>query len=161
MARGSTSCTCALVLAGAAASRPEDQLATLRSSRGTSRRAASSSCELRSLTAIDWSQEPSALRHEWTRTDPETGERITKLPLGDVVAARQTTLDTLIFDRLAADGTVRRRDVRGGAAGVRAVRSSSCCSSAAGLRVSNVYGGADLSPFDDASDTLFIVAGLA
>ena len=32
---------------------------------------------------------------------------------------------------------------------------------AAGLRIANVYGGADLSPFDDASDTLFVVAGLA
>ncbi len=116
--------------------------------------------EIRSLTAIDWSQEPSALRHEWTRSDPVTGERVTKLQSVSSARARQTTLDTLIFDRLAADGTVRRRILE---VALRAYGrfEFELLLNTAGLRVTNIYGGPDLSPYDDASDTLFVVAELA
>lgn len=113
--------------------------------------------EIRSLTAIDWSQEPGALRHEWTRSDQVTGERITKLHSVSSSRARQTTLDTLIFDRLAADGTVRRRVLE---VALRAYGryEFELLLGTAGLRVTNIYGGSDLSPYDDASDTLFVVA---
>jgi SAM-dependent methyltransferase len=136
---------------------PADQLATLRCVTKHLTPGGVFAAEIRSLTAIDWSHEPSALRHEWTRTDPATGERVTKLHSVTSSPARQTTLDTLIFDRIANDGTVRRRvlDVALRAYGryefeLRLEQ--------AGLRIANIYGAPDLSPYDDSSDTLFVVA---
>lgn len=139
---------------------PADQLATLRSVARHLAPGGVFACEIRSLTAIDWSREPSALRHEWTRTDPATGERVTKLHSATSSPARQTTLDTLIFDRLAADGSVRRRVLE---VALRAYGryEFELLLSAAGLRITNTYGAPDLSPFDDTSDTLFVVAELA
>ncbi len=137
-----------------------DQIATLRSVAKHLAPGGVFATEIRSLTAIDWGQEPSALRHEWTRTDPATGERITKLHSATSSRARQTTLDTLIFDRLAKDGTVRRRvlDVALRAYGRYEFE---LLVQQAGLRVTNIYGAPDLSPYDDSSDTLFVVAELA
>jgi SAM-dependent methyltransferase len=139
---------------------PAGQLATLRAAANHLAPGGVFACEIRSLTAIDWSQEPSALRHEWTRTDPATGERVTKLHSATSAPARQTTLDTLIFDRLAADGTVRRRVLE---VALRAYGryEFELLLNAAGLRITNVYGAPDLSPYDDAGDTLFVVAELA
>ncbi len=139
---------------------PADQIATLRSVGKHLAPGGVFACEIRSLTAIDWSQEPSALRHEWTRTDPATGERVTKLHSATSAPARQTTLDTLIFDRLAADGAVRRRVLE---VALRAYGryEFELLLNAAGLRITNMYGAPDLSPYDDASDTLFVVAELA
>jgi SAM-dependent methyltransferase len=139
---------------------PADQLATLHSVAKHLARGGAFACEIRSLTAIDWSQEPSALRHEWTRTDPVTGERITKLHSATSSPARQTTLDTLIFDRLTHDGAVRRRVLE---VALRAYGryEFELLLESAGLRITHVYGAADLSPFDDTSDTLFVIAELA
>ncbi len=136
---------------------PPDQVATLRSVAKHLAPGGIFACEIRSLTAIDWSQEPSALRHEWTRTDPATGERITKLHSATSAPARQMTLDTLIFDRLAGDGSVRRRVLE---VTLRAYGryEFELLLNAAGLRITNIYGAPDLSPYDDASDTLFVVA---
>ena len=139
---------------------PADQAATLRAVARHLAPGGVFACEIRSLTAIDWGREPSALRHEWTRTDPATGERVTKLHSATSSPARQTTLDTLIFDRVASDGTVRRRvlDVALRAYGRFEFE---LLLNAAGLRIANVYGGPDLSPFDGGGDTLFVVAGHA
>jgi SAM-dependent methyltransferase len=139
---------------------PADQIATLRCVAKHLAPGGVFVAELRSLAAIDWSQEPSALRHEWTRTDPATGERITKLHSVTSSPSRQTTLDTLIFDRLASDGTVRRRilDVALRAYGRYEFE---LLLREAGLRLAQVYGSADLSPFTDESDTMVIVAELS
>lgn len=137
-----------------------DQIATLRCVAKHLAPGGAFVTEIRSLTAIDWSQEPSALRHEWTRSDLATGERVTKLHSATSARARQETLDTLIFDRLAADGSVRRRvlDVALRAYGRYEFE---LLLKEAGLRLANVYGAPDLSPYDDSSDTLFVVAELA
>jgi SAM-dependent methyltransferase len=139
---------------------PADQIATLRCVAKHLAPGGVFVAEIRSLTAIDWSQEPSALRHEWTRTDPATGERITKLHSATSSRSRQMTLDTLIFDRLANDGAVRRRvlDVALRAYGRYEFE---LLLKEAGLRIANIYGAPDLSPYDDSSDTLFVVAELA
>lgn len=138
----------------------DDQIATLRSVAKHLAPGGVFATEIRSLTAIDWSHEPSALRHEWTRTDPVTGERITKLHSATSSRARQATLDTLIFDRITTDGAVRRRvlDVALRAYGRYEFE---LLLQQAGLRVTNIYGAPDLSPYDDSSDTLFVVAELA
>lgn len=116
--------------------------------------------ELRSLTAIDWGQEPSALRLEWHRTDPATGEYITKLHSATSSRSRQTTLDTIVFDRLRRDGAVHRRvlEVALRAFGRYEIE---LLLARAGLRLAHVYGAPDLSPYDDASDSMIIVAEAA
>lgn len=116
--------------------------------------------ELRSLTAIDWSHEPSALRLEWHRTDPATGEYITKLHSATSSRSRQMTLDTIVFDRLRRDGAVHRRVLE------IALRTFGryeieLLLARAGLRLAHIYGDAELSPYDDSSDSMIIVAELA
>jgi SAM-dependent methyltransferase len=116
--------------------------------------------ELRALTAIDWSGDPGTLVHDWTRRDPATGDLVTKLRSTSAAAARQVTLDTIIFDRVGADGVVRRRvlDVTLRAIGRHEIE---LLLTRAGMRLLHVYGAHDLSPYEDASDTMIVVAGRA
>lgn len=115
--------------------------------------------ELRNLTAVDWRPEPSPLVAEWTRADPATGELVTKLRSFRASPARQTTTDVLIFDRLAPDGSIRRRTFEV-TLHVTGRSEMELLLRAAGLRLAAVYGDAALSPFDDASDRMVIVAEL-
>ncbi len=115
--------------------------------------------ELRSLTAVDWSDEPSALRLEWLRPDPAGGGTVAKLSAVEVSRARQLTTSTLIFDRTSADGIVHRRTLEV-TLRVTGRFELELLLERAGLELAAVYGGADLSPFTDASDTMVIVAKL-
>lgn len=114
--------------------------------------------ELRTLRSVDWSGEPSPLRHEWTRPNDANGGTISKFSSMRASPAAQTTTTTLIFDRVAApSGAVRRRtfDVT---LRVFGRFEFELLLREAGLRIAHVYGGTDLSPFDDDSDTMIIVA---
>jgi precorrin-6B methylase 2 len=114
--------------------------------------------ELRTLRSVDWAPpEQAPLAYEWTRTDAATGERITKLSSMRASPADQTTTTTLIFDRLAADGTVRRRtfDVT---LRVFGRQEFELLLAQAGLRLTQIYGDYDLSPLSDDSDTMIVVA---
>jgi SAM-dependent methyltransferase len=114
--------------------------------------------ELRTLRSIDWSPpEQAPLTYEWTRADPATGERVTKLSSMRASPADQTTTTTLIFDRLASNGAVRRRtfDVT---LRVFGQQEFELVLARAGLRVAHVYGDYDLSPLTDDSDTMIVVA---
>lgn len=115
--------------------------------------------ELRSLPAIDWDAEP-VLLYEWTRPDPATGEPITKMRSMSAAPSRQVTIDTVIFDRTGADGTVRRRQIE------VVMRASGrfeveLLLERAGLRLADIYGDTALSPYTDESDSMIIVAELA
>jgi SAM-dependent methyltransferase len=135
----------------------EDQVAALRCVRRHLAKGGVFVTEMRALTAVDWSAEPSPLVADWTRPDPRTGELVTKLRSARASRSTQTTTDVLIFDRVAADRTVRRRTfevtlrVSGRYEMELALRE-------AGLRLSALYGDAGLSPFDDDSDRMIIVA---
>jgi SAM-dependent methyltransferase len=115
--------------------------------------------ELRTLRAVDWSasaRQPALL--EWTKHDPETGDIITKISSLRASIATQTTTTQLIFDRSPRDGgTVRRRafDVTLRVYGVREI---AALIERAGMRVTQMYGGCDLSPLSDDSDTMVVVA---
>ncbi len=137
----------------------EDQLACLRRVAKHLSKGGVFVAELRSLTAVDWSEEPSPLRLEWVRPDPATGQPVTKLSSVTSSRARQLTMFTLMFDRTDAEGVVHRRtfDVTLRATGRYELE---LLLGRAGLRLAAVYGGADLSPFDDDSDTMVIVAEL-
>src|SRR5262249_28282062 len=99
------------------------------------------------------------LLHDGTRVDPATGETVTKLRASSASRAEQTTTNTLIFDRVARDGAVRRRtlDVTLRVSGRFEME---LLLAHAGLRLAAVYGDTDLSPFSGASDTMIIVAEL-
>ncbi len=115
--------------------------------------------ELRSLTAVDWSDQPSALRLEWVRADPAGRGTVAKMSSIAVSRASQLTMTTLIFDRTGADGVVRRRTLE---VTLRATGrfEMELLLARAGLRIESIYGGPDLSPFTDASDTMVVVAKL-
>ncbi len=134
----------------------EDQLACLRSVARHLTTDGRFVAELRSLTAIDWRPEP-ALLYEWTKPDPATGEPITKLRTQAASGARQVTVDTVIFDRVTTDGIVRRRQIE---VAMRAIGRYEIVFllQAAGLRLADVYGDTDLSPYTDASDRMIVVA---
>jgi SAM-dependent methyltransferase len=112
--------------------------------------------ELRSLTAIDWGALPTML-HEWTRPDAATGEPITKWRSVATSPSTQETTDTVMFDRLLADGSVRRRilEVTMRAIGRYEIE---LLLETAGLRLHALYGDYSLSPYDDESDTMVVVA---
>ena len=114
--------------------------------------------QVQPVTGVDWDA-GGAVRLGWTRTDADTGEMISLTRSMTASAARQTTTETLIFDRIGGDGTVRRRtvDVTLRAFGRFEVE---LLLERAGLRLTGVYGGPDLSPFDDASDTMVLVGEL-
>ena len=115
--------------------------------------------ELRTLRSVDWApEEAPALRHEWTRHDDATGETVTKLLSMRASPSRQTTTTTVMFDRAAANGTVRRRALEV-TMRVFGRFEFELLLKEVGLRLLQVYGGTDLSPFTDASDSMVIVAG--
>lgn len=114
--------------------------------------------ELRTIASVDWAPaERSPLSLEWTREDPKTGERITKLSSMRSSPSTQTTTTHLIFDRTASDGSLRRRafDVT---LRVFGRFEFELLLQQAGLRAVQVYGGYDLSPLADDSDTMIFVA---
>jgi SAM-dependent methyltransferase len=114
--------------------------------------------ELRTLRAVDWAPADSTpLNYEWTRTDPATGERVAKLSSMRASAADQTTTSTLIFDRVASDGTVRRCELQVSLR-VFGAHEFAALLARSGLRAAQVYGGYDLSPLTDDSDTMIFVA---
>lgn len=136
----------------------EDALAALRCAARHLAKGGVFVTELRTLRSIDWSPPDQApLTYEWTRTDPRTGERITKLSSMRASPADQRTTTTLIFDRVASDGAVRRRafDVT---LRVFGRQEFALLLAQAGLRVAHVYGDYDLSPLTDDSDTMIVVA---
>jgi hypothetical protein len=91
--------------------------------------------------------------------DPQTGEQVAKMSSVTSSRSRQLTMFTLVFDRTGSDGTVRRRtfDVTLRATGRYEME---MLLERAGLRLAAIYGGTDLSPFTDDSDTMVIVAEL-
>ncbi len=135
----------------------EDQVAALRCVRHHLAKGGAFVTEMRALTAVDWSAEASPLAAEWTRVDPRTGEQVTKMRSARAAASTQTTTDLLIFDRVTAEGAIRRRtfEVTLRATGRYEME---LALREAGLRLSALYGDAALSPFDDHSDRMVVVA---
>jgi hypothetical protein len=136
----------------------EDQIACLRSAARHLAKGGLFVAELRSLTAIDWDAEP-LLLHDWTRPDPDGPGTIMKLRSVSASRSRQVTVDTIIFDRTAPDGAVRRRQIE---VALRAVGRYEIeyLLERAGLRLSALYGDCSLSPYTDESDRMIVVAEL-
>ncbi|MEX2245169.1 MAG: class I SAM-dependent methyltransferase [Dehalococcoidia bacterium] len=137
---------------------PEDQLSSLRCVAKHLAKGGVFVAQLRLLTSVDWSVGLRPLALEWTRRDPASGELVTKLIGGRASPAQQTTTDVLIFDRMPADGGAVRRRTFEGTLRVTGRFEMELLLQRAGLRLAGLYGGTDLSPFDDAGDTMVIVA---
>jgi SAM-dependent methyltransferase len=135
----------------------EDQLRSLRCVAAHLADGGAFVAQLRNATAVEWSPEPSPLVLDFVREDPATGETVCKLRSARASAASQTTTDTIVFDRIGRDGTVRRRtfDVTLRVTGRFELE---LLLERAGMRLSALYGGPDLSPFDDASNSMVVVA---
>ena len=137
---------------------PDDQLACLRCVERHLAPGGLFVCDLRPCFQSDWDVGESVpLLHDWTRTLPETGETVVKLRSVRADRARQTQRETHLYERIAADGTVRRvvaevdlrfttRYEMEGLLGM------------AGLELDQRYGDFDLAPYDEASEYLITIA---
>jgi SAM-dependent methyltransferase len=137
----------------------EDQLAALRRVAAHLTPGGVFVARVRALASVDWHAEPSVLRLRAVRTDPETGDTVSRFESWSASLNEQVTAATWIFDRVDAHGNVRRRsfDVTLRLTGQHELR---LLLERAGLRLLHIYGDVDLSPFDDASDSMVFVAGL-
>ena len=113
--------------------------------------------ELRSLTEVDWSEEEAALRLQWVRADPESGEMVMRFDAVQPRPGEQIRLRTLIYDRIGADGIVRRRVVESPLRLVGRYEMELLLGEA-GLELVNVYGDYDLLPYDGSGPTMIVVA---
>jgi SAM-dependent methyltransferase len=137
----------------------EDQLAALRCVAAHLAPGGVFVFQIRALTSIDWAEPRSPLQLQWLRPHPASGDMIAKMSSRSVAPARQLVSDTVIFDRTSPDGTVRRRTIE---VTLRLTGrfEMELLLRLAGLRLAAVYGNCDLSPFDDGSDTMIVVAEL-
>ena len=137
---------------------PADQLACLRSVRRHLTPGGLFVCDLRPLFHNDW--EPGAsvpLSHDWTRVLPSTGETVIKLRSVRVDRAAQLQHETHIYDRLAADGTLRRVvatvDLR-----FTTRYEMEGLLREADLELDQMYGDFELSPYDETSEYMITIA---
>jgi SAM-dependent methyltransferase len=139
---------------------PADQLAALRCVAKHLAKGGVFVAQLRPLLGDDWSTEPAPLRLAWTRTDARTGETVTKLSSSVASPSRQLITYTSFYDRIAADGSVRRRVAEVTLRRTGRFEMESLMREA-GLRLANLYGDTGLSPYEDDSDTMLVVAELS
>jgi SAM-dependent methyltransferase len=114
--------------------------------------------KLESPRAVDWGADDGAMRLRDPRTDPATGETVMRLDARRAVAATLRTHNTRIYDRIHADGSVRRR-VNEYTLKYTSPGEVRLLLEAAGMRLLHLYGDHDLSPFTDASDSMVLVGG--
>jgi SAM-dependent methyltransferase len=116
---------------------------------------------IRSPASVSWDDAGYAtpLLHDWTRTDPATGDQISRFVSAHPDPARMTREMTYFYDRLH-DGIVQRTVFQ------TTLRYSTQAEielvlQQAGLRVTHLYGDYDLSPVGAATDNLIFVARAA
>ena len=153
--------TFALIYAGLGAFHhmltPEDQLACLRSVERHLMPDGLFAFDLRAIFATDWEGGASVpLLHDWTRS-LHTGEAVTKLRSVKVDRADQIQHETYYFDRVAADGTLRRVSTNVDLRFSTRYEIEGLLREA-GLELDQVYGDYDLSPFDSDSELMITIA---
>jgi SAM-dependent methyltransferase len=135
----------------------EDQMACLRNVRRHLAPGGTFACDLTPMLTAIWDPaETAPLLHDWTRTLPG-GETVTKLRTVLPDRAEQVQHETHIYDCVSSDGTVRRVtkqvDLR-----FTSRYEMEALLRLAGLELEDVYGDYDLTPYNDASDYMIIVA---
>ena len=136
---------------------PDDQLACLRCVGRHLTPGGLFVCDLRPLLHAGWEPGSSApLLHDWTRTLPN-GETVTKLRSVRADRVTQVQHETYIFDRVAPDGSVRRRTAAVDLRFTSRYEMEGLLRES-GLQLDQVYGDYGLSPYDDSSEYMITIA---
>jgi len=137
----------------------DDQLAALRCIARHLRPGGVFVAKLASVASVDWGGTDGALRLRDTRVDPQTGEAVMRFDAARAIANELRLDRTFVYDRLMADGTLRRR-VAETSLRYMAASELQALVEASGLRLAQLYGTYELSPFSEDSDTMIAVAEL-
>jgi hypothetical protein len=106
---------------------------------------------------VSWDEvdAPAPLLLDWTRSDPDSGDLIMKLVAAEADPARMVRKLTYVYDRIKADGQVRRRvfvtELRYSTQAEISLLLQQC-----GLRVTHVYGDYDLTPVGVGDNLVFV-----
>jgi hypothetical protein len=112
---------------------------------------------IRSPVTVEWDEvdAPAPLLLDWTRTDPATGELVMKMVAAEAEPARMVRKLTYIYDRVRADGQLRRHvfvtELRYSTQAEITLLLQQC-----GLRVTHVYGDYDLTPVGIGDNLVFV-----
>ncbi len=137
---------------------PEDQTACLRSVEGHLAPGGLFACDLRPLVYDDWEAGDSVpVFHDWTRAMLAGGEIVTKLRSVRADRARQVKRETHIYDRISAEGVVRRTVAVFDLRFVSRYEMEGLLRTA-GLELDQLYGDFDLAPYDDESNHMITIA---
>ncbi len=136
---------------------PDDQLNCLRCVERHLKSDGNVGFDLRAIFATDWEEGDSVpLLHDWTRALPN-GSMVTKLRSIRVDRANQTQQEEHFYDRVAADGSLRRIkatvDLR-----FSTRYEIEALLREAGLQIDGLYGAFDLSPYDSDSALMITIA---
>ncbi len=112
---------------------------------------------LRSLTAIGWDEGPHA-ELEWVRTDPETGDTVSKTVSLRNDGAAQLHHATHIYDRADPSGVPKERRVLEFDLRIIGRYEAELLVEKAGLELTHVYGDYDLGPYTHDSEHMIVVA---
>jgi SAM-dependent methyltransferase len=111
-----------------------------------------------SPAAIDWNAGDASLKLEARSVDPGSGETLMRFSARRPIPAIMHVEHTLLYDRVAEDGSIRRRIVDF-TFKYTAPDEMRLVMAAAGMRLLHVYGDHDLSPFTNDSDSMIVVGG--
>ncbi|HET7676386.1 MAG TPA: class I SAM-dependent methyltransferase [Candidatus Limnocylindrales bacterium] len=100
------------------------------------------------------------LVHEWTRTDPETGEQVTKWGSARFDSATGTVTLDVFFDASPAEGGPLQRVSRHDRLRLMGADELVALAAAAGLRTETLAGDHALSPFGPGAERAVLVAAL-
>jgi SAM-dependent methyltransferase len=112
---------------------------------------------VRPVTSVRWDELEPTLEVPWVYRDERTGESFLRWTLVERRPATQTVRRVHFVDRVGADGSVRRT-VAEHVLRYTGRYELEALIEGAGLEVDVLYGDYDLSPYDDTSDLLIVVA---
>jgi SAM-dependent methyltransferase len=136
----------------------DDQVATLRCIAAHLSDGGIFVTKLQSPRAVDWGAEGGGLQLQPSKLDPATGEIVMRFAARLALPASMCVRNTRIYDRIAADGSVRR-SVMEYTLKYMTADELRLVLDAAGMRLLHLYGDHDLSPFTEDSDSMIIVGG--
>jgi SAM-dependent methyltransferase len=136
----------------------DDQIATLRSVAAHLAPGGVFVAKLQSPRAVDWSGDSGEVQQQPSKVDPQSGETIMRFAARVAVPGRLSVHNTRMYDRIGADGAVRRR-VNEYTLKYTTLDELHLLIRAAGMRLLHVYGDYDLSPFTEDSDSMIFVGG--
>lgn len=112
---------------------------------------------LRSLTAVGWDEAPHAVL-EWVRTDPETGDTVSKMVSMRNDGAAQVQHVTHVYERTEPSGVPKERRLLEFDLRIIGRYEVELLLEKAGLELTHVYGDYDLGPYTHDSQHMIIVA---